>query len=231
MNAALVAHRGAVKVDRAFLDTIETPPVTDTFQPIAHSFLINQIEEALAFRHIHIERCEFAVSTDGMKLFGLLEVNQTYEGVQFAIGLRTSNDKSMSLGMTAGYRVFVCDNMALSGDFKPLYAKHSKNLDVIESVSIGIDRIQRGWQPLRESIDYKLKTELSRDDARLLIYNAFTAHKLPVSLFKSVSTAYESYSEKSTLWSVENHFTESFKKLNPLSQFQAAAKLPKALAA
>lgn len=228
MQTNLVAHKGAVKVDRAFLDTIETPPATDTFRPIPHSVLVNAIEESLNFRHISIERCEFAISQDGMKLFGLLEVNQVYEGVQFAIGLRTSNDKSMSLGMTAGYRVFVCDNMALNGDFFPLKAKHTKNLDMVESVATGIDRIQRNWKPLREQIDFKRNTIVQPDQARLLIYNAFTRHKLPVSLFKSVATAYEN-GDEDTLWEIEQCFTDAFKKLNPLSQYQAAAKLAPAL--
>jgi len=228
MNAKLMTHKGAIKVDRTFLETIETPPQTDTFTPIPHTYLINQVEEALAFRHIRIEREEFAISKDGMKLFALLEVNQIYDEVQFAIALRTSNDKSMSLGMTAGYRVFVCDNMALSGDFKPLYAKHSKNLDVVESISIGIDRIQRGWQPLREAIDYKRRTHLEIDEARLLIYNAFVHYGLPISLFNQVSRSNE-VDCSDTLWSLENYFTDAFKKLNPLSQFQAAAKLSKAL--
>ncbi len=95
------------------------PPSTDTFKPIAHAALIDELENSLAFRHISIVRDEYAVSPDGMRLFGLLELNAEYEGVRFAIGLRNANDKSMRLGMVAGYRVFVCDNMALSGDFKP----------------------------------------------------------------------------------------------------------------
>jgi len=229
MTATLIAHKGAIKVKRAFLDTIDTPEATDTFRPIPHNVLVNAIEESLNFRHISIERSEFAISKDGMKLFGLLEVNQVYEGVQFAIGLRTSNDKSMSLGMTAGYRVFVCDNMALNGDFYPLKAKHTKNLELVESVSTGIDRIQRNWKPLREQIDYKRTTIINPDDARLLIYNAFTRHKLPVSLFKAVSDSYETSPDESSLWTLENHFTEAFKRLNPLSHFQAAAKLAPAL--
>ena len=68
-------------------------------------------------------------------MFGLLEANHDFDGIRFAIGLRNANDKSMRLGMVAGYRVFVCDNMAFAGDFNPLLAKHSKNLDLIESVS------------------------------------------------------------------------------------------------
>lgn len=123
---------------------MQAPPATDTFKPIAHATLIDELEGSLAFRHIKIARDEYVVSPDGMRLFGLLELNAEYEGVRFAIGLRNANDKSMHLGMVAGYRVFVCDNMALSGDFKPLLAKHTKHLDLVESLSVGVDRIQRG---------------------------------------------------------------------------------------
>jgi hypothetical protein len=142
-NATLVSHAGTTKVSRADLALIPEVVGTDTFQPIPHTRLVEQLEEALSFRHIEITREEFAVTPDGMKLFGLLELNSEHEGVRFAIGIRNANDKSMRLGMVAGYRVFVCDNMALSGDFKPLLAKHSKNFDLIEAVSMGVDRIQR----------------------------------------------------------------------------------------
>jgi YD repeat-containing protein len=37
------------------------------------------------------------LSQDGMKLFGLLEMDLEYKGVRFAIGIRNSNDKSTSI--------------------------------------------------------------------------------------------------------------------------------------
>jgi hypothetical protein len=146
----LMSHCGTVKVDRAFLQTIGLPQETDTFKPVAHSLLVDAVEESLSYRRIRIERSEFAVSKDGMKCFGLLEVNHEFDGIRFAIGLRNANDKSMRVGMVAGYRVFVCDNMSFVGDFNPMLNKHSKNLDLIEAVSMGIDRIQRGWEPLNQ---------------------------------------------------------------------------------
>jgi hypothetical protein len=39
---------------------------------------------------------------------------------RLSIGLRNSHDKSMRLALTCGYRVFVCSNMAFSGDFTPV---------------------------------------------------------------------------------------------------------------
>jgi hypothetical protein len=38
---------------------------------------------------------------------------------RFSIGIRNSHDKSLRLGLTAGLRVFVCSNMAFSGEFSP----------------------------------------------------------------------------------------------------------------
>jgi hypothetical protein len=77
------------------------------------------VEEALSYRRIRLERSEFAVSKDGMKMFGLLEVNHEFDGIRFAIGLRNVNDQSMRLGMVVGYRVFVCGNMSFTGDLNP----------------------------------------------------------------------------------------------------------------
>lgn len=234
MDATLMTHVVARKVTRRELSLVPTPPATDTFKPIAHAALINELEGALSFRHISIVRDEYAVSPDGMRLFGLLELNAEYEGVRFAIGLRNANDKSMRVGMVAGYRVFVCDNMALSGDFKPLLAKHTKHFDLVESLSIGVDRIQRGFQPLRDAISFKRGLQLRDDEARSMIYRAFMENRFPLKLLKTVhgeffvAPSYEEFRAR-TVWSLENAFTTAFTELKPVKQYEAAAKFGKFL--
>ena len=42
-------------------------------------------------------REEYAVSNDGMKVFGVLVLETTFDECRFAIGIRNSNDKSMRL--------------------------------------------------------------------------------------------------------------------------------------
>lgn len=229
-NVTLMSHCGTVKVDRSFLSTIGLPEATDTFRPIAHSVLVDAVEESLSYRRIRIERSEFAVSKDGMKMFGLLEVNHEFDGIRFAIGLRNANDKSMRVGMVAGYRVFVCDNMAFQGDFNPMLNKHSKNLDLIEAVSMGVDRIQRQWTPLKEAITLKKETAIEEMDAKMFIYDAFTKNKFPVSLFKSVHDDYFGKDDR-TVWGMENSFTEAFKKLLPVSQYEQTARFGRLLSA
>jgi hypothetical protein len=222
------------RVSREVLKFLPVPESTATFQPVAHNELVDTIDEALALRRFRITRSEFAASSDGMKMFGLLEINAVTCGVRFAIGVRNSNDKSMRLGMVAGYRVTVCDNMMFKGDFNPLLAKHTKGLDLIESVSIGIDRIHRGFEPLKRAIETKRLITITDDDARILIYQAFMENKFPISLIKTVHQNYfepewEDFRDR-TLWSLENAFTESFKSLNPLTQYKTTAKLGRFIA-
>ena len=52
------------------------------------------------------------------------------------------------LAMTIGYRVFVCDNMAFHGDFSPVLAKHSKHFNLLSALSVGVDQMQRSFDPM-----------------------------------------------------------------------------------
>jgi hypothetical protein len=125
--------------------------------------------------------------------------------------------------------------MALSGDFKPLLAKHTKNFDLVEAVSMGVDRIQRSWQPLRESIDIKRTMLLTEADAQALVYRAFMTQKFPIKLMKRVhreffiSPTHAEFQQR-TIWSLENAFTTAFKELRPVQQYTMTAKLGKFLA-
>ena len=185
---------------------------------------------------MNIVRDEYAVSPDEMKLFDLLEMDLEYRRVRFAIGIRNSNNKSMRVAMVAGYKVTVCDNMMLQGDFQPLLAKHSKNFALEDSLSIACDRIQRNIGRLHGEINQKQERTIEAGFAKSLLYSSFTEGKFPISLMRTihreffVAPSYEEF-KASTMWSLENAFTTAFKKLQPVSQFEMTARLGKFLAA
>jgi Domain of unknown function (DUF932) len=227
----LIAHCGASKVDREFLKTLPLPEATRTHQPIPHIHIVDALIETLSFRHISVVRDEYAVTLDGMRCFGLLQLEQGYQDVQFAIGFRNSNDKSLRLAMTVGYKVFVCDNLAFKGDFTPVLAKHSKSLNLIDLVSVGVDKIQRNFEPLKTQINDWRDHRLDDRQAKEVIYNAFLESdlKLPRYLLPTVHKLYfdpqvEEFKPR-TLWSLSNAFTSAFKELKPVRQFQVTAKL------
>jgi hypothetical protein len=126
----LLAHAGATKVGRQDLLALALPEPTATHKPIAHSRVVEGIIEALAYRKLDVARDEYAVSSDGMRMFGFLEVNIEHGGLRLGIAVRNANDKAFALGLVAGWRTFVCDNLAFRGDFFAISRKHSKTLDV-----------------------------------------------------------------------------------------------------
>ncbi|MBZ5509360.1 MAG: AAA family ATPase [Acidobacteriia bacterium] len=192
---------------------------------------VSQAFETLSFRHIGVVQEEYAVSPDGAKMFGVLDLETQMEGCRFLIGIRNSHDKSIRLGLTAGLRVFVCSNMAFSGDFTPVLAKHTKSFNLVETLSVGVDRIQRNFEPLQRQVETWRKTQITDDTAKLSFYTAFIDGKLeaPRSLLPEVHRLYfePQYPEFSarTVWSLSNAFTSAFKKLDPVPQFKATAKL------
>lgn len=231
-GSTLVAHCGARKVTRDELKEMPLPEATRTHQPLQHFEIVKVLEEALSFRHLRIVKDEYAVSHDGLKMFGVMDLDAAFEGGRFSIGLRNSNDKSMRLALTAGYRVFVCDNMAFSGDFSPLLHKHSAKLNLTDSIAVAVDRIYRGLDSIANQITLMREYGLTDNDARLIIYRAFVDRVLkgvprqlmPVVHANYFDPAHEDFRSRN-LWSLSNAFTSAFKSLGPLKQFEAAAKL------
>lgn len=43
--------------------------------------------------------------------------------------------------------------MAFSGDFTPVLAKHSNSLNLLDSISVGVDRMQRNFAPMQKQVD------------------------------------------------------------------------------
>jgi hypothetical protein len=229
MTGTLLSQTG--KITREELQLVPVPQATSTHKPLSHHEIVQALLETLGFRHIEVLRDEYAVSHDGMRMFGVLDLEYGITGVRFSIGVRNANDKSMRLGMTVGYRVLVCDNMAFSGDFTPVLAKHSKNFSLIDAISVGVDRMQRGFEPLVQHIEAWRQTALADADAKLLIYRAFVEGELeaPRHLARAVHDEYflpthEEFAPR-TLWSLSNAFTSAFKKLDAMPQFRTTAKL------
>jgi len=230
-QSQLLAHCGSRKLTREELTVITTPEGTLTHRPVPHHEIVTTLVETLGFRHIGVVRDEYAVSNDGMKMFGVLDLETGFDGCRFSIGLRNANDKSMRLALTIGYRVFVCDNMAFHGDFTPVLAKHSKHFSLVDALSVGVDRMRRNFEPMQREVQTWKGLQLPETYAKLVIYRAFVEGELeaPRHLARKVHDLYfnpqfEDFAPR-TMWSLSNAFTSAFKELEPIPQFKATAKL------
>ncbi len=70
--------------------------------------------------------------------------------------------------------------MAFSGDFTPVLAKHTKHLSLVDVLSIGVDRIQRNFEPMKRQVGAWKTTLIPDESAKLVIYQAFVEGKLDV---------------------------------------------------
>ena len=93
------------KIGRQELEQIPVPDATLTHKPVPHHVIVEALVETLSFRHIGVVNEEYAVSFDGMKMFGVLDLDTGMHGCRFSIGIRNAHDKSMRLAMTVGYRL------------------------------------------------------------------------------------------------------------------------------
>lgn len=105
------------RITRAELVKLPTPPATATHIPIPHAAVVETLVETLSHRQIAVVGEEFAVSKDDMEMFGVLDLETSFEGCRFAIGIRNANNKRFRLACTVGLRVFVCHNLAFRGDY------------------------------------------------------------------------------------------------------------------
>ena len=108
-HGQLLSHIDTDLVTREQLALVETPDTTRSFKPVPHIELIDTLEHVLRLNHITIRKEQFALRRDGATLFGvlLLAYQDTPDGMA-ALGLRTSNNRTMSIQLCAGLSVPVC---------------------------------------------------------------------------------------------------------------------------
>jgi hypothetical protein len=121
--------------------------------------------------------------------------------------------------------------MAFHGDFEPVLAKHSKNFRLLDTLSIGIDQMQRNFEPMVESVERWRSAMITEVTAKITIYQAFIEGELdvPGRLARRTHDLYfnppHDEFAPGTMWSLSNAFTSVFKELDPIPQYRATAKL------
>jgi hypothetical protein len=50
--------------------------------------------------------------------------------------------------------------LAFHGDFTPVLAKHTKHLSLVDILSVGVDRMQRNFEPMRRQVETRRARQL-----------------------------------------------------------------------
>jgi hypothetical protein len=104
-SGTLLSHVDTDLVTREQLALVKTPDATRSFKPVPHIELIDTLEHVLKLNQITIRKEQLALRRDGATLFGVLQLayQDTRDGMA-AVGLRTSNNRTMSIQLARDYQ-------------------------------------------------------------------------------------------------------------------------------
>lgn len=228
----LLLHRGGWEATKTDLAAVPVPEETDSYVPVPYGRFVEEVELHVPRFGLTITDARYALARDGMQMFGVLTC--TCEGPQsdyaLAIGLRNSYDRSLSVGLVAGSRVFCCDNLAFSGEATAA-RKHTANvfrdlpdliyrmLSQVSSMQSRIDAeigAMRSWKVTTEAADHLMVEAVRR--------TVLPASQLPKVIAAWEQPAHEEFAPR-TAWSLYNAFTEVQKGRSPRSQVENGLKL------
>jgi hypothetical protein len=107
---------GVVTPEQAW--SIPTPEATNTYSPVGNKELWDVLSRIADERGLELGTPHIGLANKGQRMFGSVEIvnqNQLDNEVRMMLGFRNSLDKTMSIGICFGSKVFVCSNMCFSG--------------------------------------------------------------------------------------------------------------------
>jgi len=237
-GSQLVAHADSTKVSYDDLRNYDTPAATRYWKPVPHVELVDVLKSELANREILIVHEDYAVSGNGLKLFGTFDTSlELGSGIAASLGFRHANDKHISLQTVGGGRVFVCDNMMLSGDVTILKHKHTWNFSLRDLVQRGLDAWQKKRVNMIDSISRMQNTPLNDTTAQAILGKALYDG---VTTFQTFKIAYDLYFTRAvaqpeqypdcaprTAYGLHNAYTRALKESTPNVAFNTNIELGK----
>ena len=217
----LMMHCGGSVVTRDEVKAVTTPPHTKTHFPMPHGEVLDIVQDSLGKFGFEIKSERHGLSATQDSYFGVLDLSHptsSSEEYTWAVGIRNSHDKTLSAGMVAGSRVFVCDNLAFSGEVK-VFRKHTRHVekDFIDMVGDSMVPIYNEFITIdKRAASYK-DVEVQDNQAHDIIIRAYDegaigSRDIPNVLKEWREPEFEDFQERD-LWSLYNAFTFTHLKL------------------
>lgn len=220
----LTLHRGGNLVRRADLDLVPLPHPTDSYLPVSHYHLADKLltisqdlltDYALVGEH-------YALARQGNQLFALLNFKKDNKELGLSVAFRNSYDRSMSIGLAIGASVFICDNLALSGDVAVM-KKHTKNVwNSLEDLAIStLYRAGKDFQNVIADADRLKATPMGDRGAFELMGYLFgrdiiSPRHLTTVKQEWLSPSHQEFQARNE-WSFFNAVTEALKSCPPVT--------------
>lgn len=210
------------------------PSLGPIHKPVHHALLVDAIRREMEARGWTVAREQYALSKNAQKLFGVIDLQPNVPMISavgergLSFGFRNSTDRSLAIRGVAGERVFVCDNLSMSGTTFAMDRRNTTNLDLRDAVAAGFDKFLVQIAALDLELVKLQETPITDDEAKLIAFDAFAEGILPVRLFDDVERHYfrpepgMTDCEPRSLWGLHNAFTRALQSLAPARMFSAS---------
>lgn len=217
-GAQLMLHCGGKPATRLDLAETVKPEETNTYTPVGHLELVEKVDGiARELLHRDLVRESFGLNAKGKQMFGVLTYkNGEDEDMGLSIGIRNSYDQSMSIGVAIGGRVFVCDNLAISGEIR-IIRKHTAGVwQSIEDMTIStLFKHRPVWDALKEDVERMKQMQVTNLHGhellgRLIGQEVLTPRQIPLAYREWDKPSLPEFAPR-TIWSLYNAVNQALK--------------------
>ena len=235
MNGATLITSNEVRMND--LKDIDMPKPTKTYVPVSHYDLamnVGSIGERVIDKELHSKK--FGIARKGQHMFGTFTYKNPEDEIGMSIGFRNSYDKSMSIGVCVGAKVFVCENLMMTGEVT-MMRKHTGNiLDELNSLIFNVlYNSEDKFATLQEDKESMKTVDISNQEAWQtmgVLFGKGIINTPQISIMRKEwkNPSHNDFKGKS-LWSLYNAGTEALKTCSPTRMMGSHIKLHKELTA
>lgn len=217
----LTLHCGAHEVDWEQVEATPCPPATDTHFPIPHHIFVSSVTDALERQGLEFIAAGHSLNNGGAEYFGIGAVRAKGGDLEqpnweTILGLRNAHNKKFTAELAVGSHVFVCDNLAFSGEIHEK-RKHTRNIaaDLDNLIHRSVGKLGGMMKSQEERILSYRATDISDAMADHLIVEMFrgkviNTQRIPAVLKNWEEPPHAEFEERN-LWSLFNAATEALK--------------------
>ena len=234
MGATLITSR---EVNLGDLQNIEMPEATNTYVPVSHYDLamnVGSIGERVIDKELHSKK--FGLARHGQHMFATYTFKNDEDEVGMSIGFRNSYDKSMSIGVCVGAKVFVCENLMMTGEVT-FMRKHTGNiLDELNSLIFNVlyksdDKFAQLQDDKESMKEIPINNQRAWETMGVLFGKGIiNTPQISIMRKEWKNPSHEEFNDDS-LWSLYNAGTEALKTCSPTRMMSSHIKLHRELVA
>lgn len=210
------------------------PPMGPRHHPYSFADFADNTVHAIERAGYSVTDEEFAVQKDGMRVFGILKVSNSPDvspavpapvlykpAWNLVVGVRGSNDQSVSRGLVIGSQVMVCSNLCFSGDLGKWNRKQTTNVesDMPQIIRRAVDQLDRKNDELTVNFDSFNAAQVDRDGGDRILMDILRGGGFSASQFEravdhwdKLPADFEEHSVNGrTLWWLFNACTHGLK--------------------